>query len=146
VRPIRQFLFPLWDLGVRLATLPGRVALVVSGIAAAAVLLAGVLAGGLVAHDRALARAPDRLPSAERGLRAAWFGIPRQGAEFATLDRTVARAFLAADARDPVRALQFRQTRLGGKLVDLGAVDGLERWIRLRSRTSTPSTESAPFA
>ena len=46
------------------------------GIAAAAAVLAGILAGATVAKDRGVAQDVERLPSAARAVRAVWFGVP----------------------------------------------------------------------
>jgi hypothetical protein len=130
---IRQLLFPLWYVGVRLGNRVGGIVLVGIGIAAGAAMLAAVLAGGLVAQERSLAQALGRVPPAERALRAAWFGVPVQAADYATLDRTVHRALGSLAGSEPIGVMQYRQTRIAGHLVDLGAVDHLREWIHLRS-------------
>jgi hypothetical protein len=133
VTAIRQLLFPLWYVGVRLGNRAGRIVLAGIGIAAGAAMLAAVLAGALVAQHRSLAHALERVPPGERALRAAWFGVPVQAADYSTLDRAVRRALGPLVAREPIGVMQYRQTRIAGHLVDLGAVDGLREWVRLRS-------------
>lgn len=130
---IRQLLFPLWYVGVRLGNRAGGTVLVGIGIAAGAAMLAAVLAGGLVAQDRSLAHALGRVPPAERALRAAWFGVPVQGADYATLDRAVHSALGSLAASEPIGVMQYRQTRIAGRLVDLGAVNQLREWVHVRS-------------
>ena len=116
----------------RLARRPGRVALVGVGVVSASAVLAAVLAGSLIAQDRGLARSVADIPPPNRALRLAWFGVP--GSETAAgLDRTAMRALAAATDRPPARFVLFRQSTIAGSFVALGAVDGLERWVRLRS-------------
>ncbi len=138
----RRILFPLRLAGLRLARRGGRVTLVALGIAAAAALLAAVYAGSLVARASSLERQTGRIAPADRSVRVVWGGIG-SGAEnrFASVDgdaRQAMRPFGGA----PVRAMLFRETQVGGRLFDLGAVDGLGRFVRLESgrlpRTCTP--------
>ena len=132
---LRRALFPLRLARARLASRGGRIALVGLGIAVGAAMLAGVLGGSLVARDRSLARATAQLPAADRAVRAVWDGIPGQNPRgWPALDRAVVRAVAPlAHRRSPVRVELVRETELGGTLVDLGAVDGLGRFVRLES-------------
>jgi hypothetical protein len=131
---LRRVAAPLWLVRVRLAARAVGVALVVVGIAAGAGILAAVLAGSLVAEDRSLARALDKVPPADAALRVAYVGIPRQGADYrVALDPAVRRALAPLASGQVVGVMQLRQTRFGGALVDLGAIDGMKRWIRLKS-------------
>jgi FtsX-like permease family len=107
--------------------------LVALGVGAAAGLLAAVLAGSLVAQDESLARATAALPQADRTVRLTWGGIASgAGNDPAAIDR-LARSSVTPLAGRPVRAMLFRQSQAQGHLFDLGAIDGLRRFVRLRS-------------
>jgi len=107
--------------------------LVALGIAAGAALLSSVLAGSLVAQDESLARATSALPQADRSVRLFWGGIGTGfGNDPRELDR-FARAAVTPLAGTPIRAMLFRQSEAGGHLFDLGAIDGLGRFLRLQS-------------
>jgi FtsX-like permease family len=139
---MRRILFPLRLAGLRLARRGGRVTLVSLGIAASAALLAAVYAGSLVARAQSLERHTGQIAAADRSIRVVWGGIG-SGAEnrFASVDGD-ARKALRPFGVAPVRAMLFRETEIGGRLFDLGAVDGLGRFVHLRSgrlpRTCTP--------
>lgn len=130
---IRPFLYPLWLAAARLQRRTGRVALVGVGIATSASLLAAVLGGSLTAQDRAVAATLRSIPPSDRAVRAAWFGIPGSAEFERTLDPLALRTLRTLGPAKPTRAMLYRQTRIEGNLVDLGAVDGLRRWVRLRS-------------
>jgi hypothetical protein len=103
------------------------------GIAAGAALLAAVLAGSLVAQDRSLARATARIPAEDRTVRLIWGGIANgPGTDVRKLDERSRRA-LAPLVQSPTRAMLFRTSQANGHLFDLGAVDGLARFVHLRS-------------
>ncbi len=104
------------------------------GIAAAAAVLAGILVGATVAKDRSVAQAVDRLPAADRAVRASWFGVPA-GAEEAwpVLDRQARGALAPLRAGTPVPIVLVREATLGGAFVGLAGVDGLAPYVLLRS-------------
>jgi hypothetical protein len=107
-------------------------ALVALGVAAGAAALAAVSAGALIAEARYVDRQVARIPEAERPIRAQWFGVPRN-LGWEKLDGE-ARAALAMVGRgDASATVRYRQTQVGGALVDLAAADGLSRWVKLRS-------------
>jgi hypothetical protein len=138
---MRRLLYPLRLAVSRLRSRAGRAVLVAFGVAAGAAVLAAVSAGSLVARDRSLDRALARVAPADRVVRAVWGGVPGQAAaDWRSRDR-LARAQLRP--RHPFGSMLLRQTRIGGTLVDLGAVDGLARWVSLRSgrlpRRCTPA-------
>jgi len=109
------------------------VLLVWFGIAAGAALLAAVLAGSLVAQDRSLARVTARIPAEDRTVRLIWGGIASgPGTDVRKLDERSRRA-LAPLVQSPTRAMLFRTSEANGHLFDLGAVDGLARFVQLRS-------------
>jgi hypothetical protein len=131
---LRRGRYLLWLAAARLRHRLGRAALVALGVATGAGALAAVLSGSLVAQDRALAVNIQKLDPAERVLRVAWGGIPAQGSErFDALDRIARRAVTPLVGRPPFAALVYRETEIGGAVVDLGAVEGLRRWVRLRT-------------
>ena len=131
---LRRLLFVLRVAGQRLVRRPGGAALVALGVAAGAAALAAVLVGSLVARDRAAARSVRALAGADRVFRVTWLGVPSQsGSRFRVLDRRARRALTAVTPQRPFAVLLYRETRLGEALVDLGAVDGLARWVHLRS-------------
>ncbi len=120
----------------------GRVTLVALGIAAAAALLAAVYAGSLVARASSLERRTDQIAAADRSIRVVWGGIGSGVSNrYASVDGD-ARAALRTFGGAPVRAMLFRETQIGGRLFDLGAVDGLGRFVQLQSgrlpRSCTP--------
>ena len=96
-------------------------------------MLAAVLGGSLLAQDRSIDRAVSRVPAADRAVRAFWLGIPAQGAPWRTLDRQARGSLRLISPRPAVGAMLYRETSIENRLVDLGAVDGLARFVRLRS-------------
>jgi FtsX-like permease family len=109
------------------------VLLVLFGIAAGAALLSGVLAGSLVAQDRSVERATARVPAEDRTVRLVWGGIASgPGTDVRRLDARSRRA-LAPLVRSPTRAMLFRTSSANGHLFDLGAIDGLARYVHLQS-------------
>src|SRR6266498_4440068 len=91
--PLRRIAFPLGLAWARLTRRGERVLLVTLGIAAGAALLAGVLAGSLVAQDRSVERTTAGIPAADRTVRVVWGGIASgPGTDVETLDRTARRS------------------------------------------------------
>ena len=132
----RRIVFPAFLAAARFRTRRGRTLLVAVGVAVGAGLLAAVLAGSLAAQDRSLARAIGRIPAVDRAARADWSGTPGQGSpSFVALDRTARRAFRELARRPPFAVAVFAETELGSVRapVDLGAIEGLDKWIRLTS-------------
>jgi hypothetical protein len=130
---LRRILFPLRLARLRLVRRGGRVVLVALGIAAAAALLAAVSVGSLVARDRSLERQTARLATSDRAVRVVWGGIASGSSNrFSAVDGA-AREALQPFGGQPVRAMLFRQSEAAGRLFDLGAVDRLGRFVRLRS-------------
>ena len=77
---LRSVLYPLRLVRARLSKWSGPVVLVVLGIAAGASVVVGGRAGALVAQDRAVAQAVERIPDGSRSVRAVWFGSPARAA------------------------------------------------------------------
>jgi hypothetical protein len=133
----RRILFPFRLARSRLGAGGERLVLVAIGIVAGSAALAAVLSGRLVMQDRALAQATAQLAPADRSLEVAWFGA--FGGTWRSLDREVTDAL----GREPVRAMLYRESQIGGRLVNLRAANDLSRFVRLRSgrlpRTCVPS-------
>ncbi len=131
---LRRLVFVLRLVRSRLARRTGGSLLVALGIAAGAAALAAVLGGGLVARDRAAARAVRSLPAPSRVVRVTWLGIPGQSSErWRALDLRARRATAPVRGSSPFATVLYRETRFGRHLLDLGGMEGLGRWIRLRT-------------
>jgi hypothetical protein len=121
----------------------GLAGLVALGVAVGAGALAAVLAGSLVAQDRALGRNLDSLDPAQRVLRVTWGGVPDQtSASFARLDRVAKNGLAPLAHRAAFATAIYRESTIGGAITDLTAIDGIRRWVRLSSgrypRVCTP--------
>ena len=138
---VRRILYPVNLAWTRLARRGGRMVLVAVGIAAGAALLAAVFAGSLVAQDRSVERATTRVPAADRTVRLVWGGIGSgPGTDVESLDR-ISRRALTQLVGSPTRAILFRTSQSNGHLFDLGGIDGLARYVHLRSgRLPQPCT------
>jgi hypothetical protein len=131
---LRSGLYPLRLVGARLRRWNGPVVLVVLGIAAGASVVVGGRAGALVAQDRALAQAIERIPDGSRSVRAVWFGVPGQSDEPQPVLERRARAALGHAVAAGARALVlFRESTIGGTFAGLGGVQGLGTQVSLRS-------------
>jgi hypothetical protein len=130
---LRRIVYPLGLAWTRLVRRAERVLLVAFGIAAGAALLAAVLAGSLVAQDRSVERATARVPAEDRTVRLVWGGIASgPGTDVTRLDERSRRA-LGPLVHAPTRAMLFRTSQAQGHLFDLGAIDGLARYVHVRS-------------
>jgi hypothetical protein len=119
---------------VRLRAHAPRNVVAAIGIAVAAAVLAMTAVGAVAVQDRAVQRALAGLQPSDRAVQALWSGVPAQSSlSYRQLDR-LARDALAPVLHKPAFAVEvFRQATWGGAFVNLGAVDGLSRWIVLRS-------------
>ena len=134
MRSLRAVLYPLRLVAARLGRRSAPVLLVVIGIAAGAAVVLGGRAGALVAQDRAVAQAIERIPEGQRSVRAVWFGIPAQSEEpYPALDARARRALARTDTGRPTSLVLFRETTVGGTFAGLGGVEQLGRWVTLRS-------------
>jgi hypothetical protein len=142
VNGLRSTLYPLRLVGARLARRSAPVVLVVLGIAAGASVVFGGRAGTLVAQDRAVAQAVERIPEGSRSVRAVWFGIPAQSNEPQPVLERRARAALQHAVTVPATSLVlFRETTIAGTFAGLGGVERLADWVTLRSgRLPRPCT------
>ena len=115
MRGLRAALYPLRLVGARLSRRSAPVVLVVLGIAAGASVVLGGRAGALVAQDRAVAQAVERIQDGQRSVRAVWFGIPGQSDEPQPMLERRARAALARTGAGSATSLVlFRETSVGG--------------------------------
>ncbi|HLX19636.1 MAG TPA: hypothetical protein VKR23_05745, partial [Gaiellaceae bacterium] len=108
--------------------------LVALGIAVGAAFLALTAVGSVAVQDRAVQRALAQLQPSDRAVQAVWSGVPAQSnLAFPKLD-ALARSALEPVLHRPAFGVEvFRQATWGGAFVNLGAVDGLSRWLVLRS-------------
>jgi hypothetical protein len=131
---LHSVLYPLRLVRARLGKWNGPVLLVVLGIAAGASVVVGGRAGAVVAQDRAVAQAVERIPDGSRSVRAVWFGVPGQSDEPQPVLERRARAALKHAVSADARALVlFRESTIGGTFAGLGGVDGLGTQVTLRS-------------
>ena len=131
---LHSVLYPLRLVRARLGSWSGPVVLVVLGIAAGASVVVGGRAGAVVAQDRAVAQAVERIPDGSRSVRAVWFGIPAQSDEPQPVLERRARAALEHAVAGDARALVlFRESTIGGTFAGLGGVEGLGTQVTLRS-------------
>ena len=130
---LRRIAFPFWLARARLARRRERLALVVLGLGAAAAMLGAILAGTVAAEDREVGRKVAALPETVRAVRVNWFSVGGQAAPYAQLDTRVRGQLRNVVDVRPTATSLYRESQLGGALLGLGAVDGLGRWVRLRS-------------
>ncbi|HWX08521.1 MAG TPA: hypothetical protein VNY33_00965, partial [Gaiellaceae bacterium] len=121
-----------------------RTLVVAAGIAVAAAALAMTAVGAVAVQDRAAQRALAQLQPSDRAVQAVWSGVPGQSdLSLPELDAIARRALRPVLAQPPFAVAVFRQATWGGAFVNLGAVDGLARWLELRKgrlpRRCTPS-------
>jgi hypothetical protein len=121
-----------------------RTALVAVGIAVGAAVLAMTAVGSASVQDRAVQRALAQLAPSDRAIQAVWSGVPAQSSlSYRQLDELARRTVTPLLGQPPFAVAVFRQATWGGAFVNLGAVDGLRKWITLRSgrlpRTCTPT-------
>jgi hypothetical protein len=111
-----------------------RTLIVALGIAVGAAVLAMTAVGSAAVQDRAVQRALAQLQPSDRAIQAVWSGVPAQSSlTYAQLDRIARTAMEPILRQKPFGLIVFRQATWGGAFVNLGAVDGLARWLDLRS-------------
>ena len=113
-----------------------------AGIAIAAAVLAMTAVGSVAVQDRAAQRALGDLQPSDRAVQAVWSGVPGQSdLSLPALDRVARSALRPVLHQEPFAVGVFRQATWGGVFVNLGAVDGLARWLVLRGgRLPAPCT------
>ena len=118
----------------RLRRRDGGVAVTALGLVVATAVLAGVLAGVTIATDRSTAQAIERIPTAQRSVRAVWFGVPAGASErLRVLDGEVGKGLSGIGLPGPVPLLLFRESTVAGHFVGITAVDGVASQVVLRS-------------
>ncbi len=125
--------YPLKLASVRIARRAPTALLAAAGVAAGAAMIATVLAGTVVAKDESVGRAVEDIPAAQRALRAGWFGIPAQTEGYGTLDESARTSLAGVTSAEPAALVLYRESTIAGRYIGLGAVDGLERWVTLRT-------------
>jgi hypothetical protein len=116
----------------RLRAQPGRTALLLIGVAAAAAMLVGVFGGSLIARERTLQRALAQLPPDERTFHVDLVGLPIEQ-PYTRMDRAATSALSTLSTRRPLRVGFFRDFWLDGEFVRLVGIDRLRHYVRLRS-------------
>jgi len=142
---VTRVVVPLRLALVRLRAHAARSLLAATGIAVAAAVLALTAVTAVAVQDRAVQRALAGLAPSDRALQAAWSGVPAQSPlSVAQLDRSARAALRGVVSQPAFRVAVFRQATWGGAYVSLGAVDGLARWVSLRSgRLPAPCTAAS---
>jgi hypothetical protein len=133
VKALHTVAYPLKLAAVRIARRAPTALLAAAGVAAGAAMIATVLAGTVVAKDESVGRAVEDIPAAQRSLRAGWFGIPAQTEGYSTLDESARASLGGVTGAEPTRLVLYRESTIADRYIGLGAVDGLERWVTLRS-------------
>ncbi len=97
-------------------------------------MLALAVGGSAAVRDRAVAEELARIGPSAASLQVVWSGVPAQAsASVAALDADARAALRSVVPGRPFGVSLFRQASFGGAFVNLGGVDGLARWVRLRS-------------
>jgi hypothetical protein len=119
-----------------------QAALAAVGIAVGAAVLATTQVGSTAVQDRAVQQALAQLPASERAIQVVWSGVPAQSSlDLKQLDRLARAAVTPLLHEEPFRVAVFRQATWGGAFVNLGAVDGLARWVDVtQGRRPLPCT------
>jgi hypothetical protein len=129
---VRRATAVLSVVAARLRAQPGRAALIVGGLAVAVAMLTAAVGGSVEARDRAVQQAISDLPLSQRAFRVDLFNLPF-GQDYAKADAT-ARAALRHLTRASLLSGTFlRELRVGGGLVQLASVRGLDRIARVES-------------
>ena len=114
----------------RLRRNAGRAVVAAIGIAVGAAVLALTQVGSTAVQDRALQLALAQLQPSDRAVQAVWSGVPAQSSlSLARLDAVARAAVTPIIGIAPFRVEVFRQATWGGAFVNLGALDGIGRWL-----------------
>src|SRR4051794_23067225 len=90
--------------------------------------------GSVSVRDRAVQRALAQLQPSDRAVQAVWSGVPAQSnLAYPQLDRLARRGVQPILGQSAFGVAVFREATWGGAFVNLGAVDGLARWLDVRS-------------
>ena len=97
-------------------------------------MLATVLAGTVVARDESVGRAVEEIPAAQRAVRAGLVRHPGPDEDHAdTRPRARGDRSPASSPRSRPRSSSSGRARSPARYIGLGAVDGLDDWVTLRS-------------
>jgi hypothetical protein len=107
-------------------------------------MLGAVSAGALIARDRAATRAASAAGASSRAAVVSWGGVPGDGEGWHSLDATVEPDVRRALGVAPTPVALYRETRVSGVVVDLGAVNGIARWVELESGRMPRPCRAAP--
>ena len=107
-------------------------------------MLVAVLAGTKIAQDRSVAQAVERIPAAQRSVRAVWFGVPVGGDQaYRSIDGAVRSKLARIGLPGPTPIVLFRESTVSGHFVSLAGVEGLGPHVSLTSgrlpRRCTPA-------
>jgi hypothetical protein len=114
----------------RLWSRPGRVALLLVGVAAAVGMFVGVLVGAVIARDLSLQQAVAGLPAAERSFRVDLVGLT---AIDRRQDLAARRALAELESARPTRLVYYRDFWLDGQFVRFAGIDAPGAAVRLVS-------------
>src|SRR5436305_3622270 len=118
----------------RLRRNASRAVLAGVGLAIGAAVLALTQVSSTAVQDRAVQRALQQLQPSDRAVQVVWSGVPAQSdLSLRRLDELARNAVTPILHEPPFRVEVFRQATWGGAFVNLGAVDGLPKWVTLRS-------------
>jgi len=130
----RRLLVPVRFALRRMRAHAQRTVVVAIGIAVGAAVLALTAVGSGAVQDRAVQRGLAQLQPSDRAIQAVWSGVPAQSnLSLRQLDTLAREALQPVLHQAPFRIAVFRQATWGGAFVNLGAVDGLGRWLVLHS-------------
>ena len=133
-RSLGRVTYPVWLSLVRLRARRAQTVVAVAGVAAAAGALAAIAAGSLVAQDRSVERRVASIPGSQRAVVATWGGTSIDPADaWPHLDRAAVTALAGVDRRPPERVAIFPEKVAAGTAFNLGAIDGLSRWVTVTS-------------
>ncbi len=139
---VRRTTAVLSVVAARLRAQPGRAALIVGGLAVAVAMLTAAVGGSVEARDRAVQQAIADLPLSQRAFRVDLFNLPF-GQDYAQADATARGALAKLTKARLLSGTFLRELRVGGGLVQLASVKGLDRIARVESgrlpRRCTPA-------
>jgi FtsX-like permease family len=118
---------------VRVASRPGRVLFTAAGIAAAVAALVGLQVATRIAQDRDVVDRVAALPPEVKAIRLDSYTVAGQSESYTELDRLARTTLSPLLGRAPIATVLFRESTIGGKYLGIGGVDGLRRWVTLRS-------------
>ncbi len=128
----RRLAAPIRVARARVAARRGPAALVAVSVAVAAALLLGVQGGASAASQQTVSRTIAALAPEARAIRLVAVGTPGSGAG-ADLDPRATAALHRLTPAPLVRTALLPLSRIGGTTISPAAIDGVGRWVTLRS-------------